>query len=319
LAVGAVVAHWLLATPIYTARATIRPEATASLIGSSTLGGLAARFGFGTSLGEVPLAFYGELLRSESLLASLVRRPYPSSSGDSVTLIEIYARPEDDEPHRLVTALERTVDHTTISLNGEANTVAIEFRATDPQLAGAVANAYLDLINEFNVAHQQTQARNLRRVLEETAIPAAARELALTEDTLADFYQRNRVISGSPTLLLEEARLQRRITLKQQSYLELATQLEQARVDEVRSIPAVTLVSPATPPVVPTSPRLTINLALGLLVAFVIWATAVLIELYGRALRTTQPEGVALFEAEAQAATRRLRGIVKSLRSRDPD
>jgi hypothetical protein len=66
-------------------------------------------------------------------------------------------------------------------------------------------------------------------------------ELTTAENALVDFENRNRLLQ-SPGLTLERQRLQRRVEISQQVYLTLAQGYEQARIDEVRDTPVITVV-----------------------------------------------------------------------------
>ena len=68
------------------------------------------------------------------------------------------------------------------------------------------------------------------------------------EDSLRQFYERNRRIADSPRLQFEEGRLRRRIDLRQEIYLVLNRELEQARLDEVRDTPILNIIDPPVPP-----------------------------------------------------------------------
>jgi len=319
LAIAVSLSISFLAPRTYIARAIFLPEADLSGINfGGALGSLASRLGLAPNLTGTPLEFYATLIGSDEFLARLVRAPLITrdSRGDStiVTLLDLYSDTDDSLAERITDASQKAWSKTILALDADANTVTIEFKAHDPYLAASVVNQYVALVNEFNVHERQTRAKALRAFLESEALPRAARELSSAEDTLAAFYFRNRSFESSPLLRLEEARLQRRITLKQQSYLELSAQFENARVAEIQDTPVITVVSSGTPPPTASSPKLLVNLLVACLLALTGWFILVLGRLYLDALSTTEPDDVAAARAELLSALRPFRVPLKRLR-----
>ena len=62
------------------------------------------------------------------------------------------------------------------------------------------------------------------------------------------FRERNRQTLGSPLLMMQEARLTRNVTMNEQMFITLKTQLEVARIDAVRDLPDIAVVEKAAPP-----------------------------------------------------------------------
>jgi uncharacterized protein involved in exopolysaccharide biosynthesis len=194
-------------------------------------------------------------------------------------------------------------------VDNNAGIITLEYTADGPEMAAAAANAYVQLINEFNVGQRRSRAAALRDFLETDALPRASTELSGAEDSLADFYRRNKSFDASPNLRLDEARLQRRIAVKQQAYLELARQVEQARVDEIRNTPVITIVSGASPPTEPSSPKLVVNVLLGVILGVGIWLMLVLFAQYAAAVWQEDPGGARALALElGRVAKLRRRG-----------
>ncbi len=314
--------HWAFAERHYSASVVFTPEINVKNISAvSSLGGLASQLGLNLPTGIVPLSFYGELIGSQGLLRELAQAPlaYVSDKGDTLrmTLIDSYASPSLSEAERLRRAVKNIRRHTDITINNTANTISIEYTAANPALAAAVVNKYVDLVNRFNVSQRQSEAKALREFLQGTALPRAASELSASEDSLARFYVRNRSFESSPSLRLEEARLQRRIAIKQQSYLELSGQLEQARVDEVQNTPIISIISPGYPPAKPSSPLWYINLAIVVLLAFATWTLTILLERYHGEIVSENREEYRSLQNELGSIRAKL-GRLLPVRSRRP-
>src|SRR6185437_968151 len=85
------------------------------------------------------------------------------------------------------------------------------------------------------------------------------------EADLKRFYERNRQVA-SPELQFEEASLKREVDRVQAVYVQLGTQLEQARLQEVRDTPVISVIDPPTTPVRKSEPSIKLLALTGLLV-----------------------------------------------------
>jgi uncharacterized protein involved in exopolysaccharide biosynthesis len=98
------------------------------------------------------------------------------------------------------------------------------------------------------------------------------------------FLESNRNYSGSPTLQATRDRLQRELSLKSQIHSTLTQAYEQARIDEVRDTPVITVVEAPEVSARPDSRRMVIRLAVALLVGLVLAvAVALFLEFDGPA------------------------------------
>jgi uncharacterized protein involved in exopolysaccharide biosynthesis len=241
-----VVATRLIRGSTYIATSRFVPEAGSS--DASRLLGLASQFGVAiprTGSGE-SLDFYAELVKSQDLLRDVVTtrfREAATAPHDTVgpTLIEIYgvAGKDLDEQVRQAVALLRL--NLTVMVDDKANVVTVTTSANSPTLAVAINRRILDLINSFNLRKRQSKAAAERGFVE-GRLAAAQKELNSAESALENFLEANRQFRGSPELTVQQARLQRAVDLRQQLYTSLAQAYEQARIEEVRNTPVVTVV-----------------------------------------------------------------------------
>jgi uncharacterized protein involved in exopolysaccharide biosynthesis len=129
-----------------------------------------------------------------------------------------------------------------------------------------VAERVLDLVHRFNLETRQSQALAERRFIE-ARLAETERELVASEGRLQAFLERNRRYDNSPDLRFEYERLQRQVGLRQQVYNSLSQSYEQAKIEEVRNTPVLTVVEPPVRPVEPDSrgllPKALIGLFLG--------------------------------------------------------
>jgi len=202
---------------------------------------LAAQYGLGNTRPESETPeFYSDLLTSTELIHDVVMARYggDSAGGFRGTLLEYYHRGQPSETNKLRTIEDLRRD-VSVGLNRLTGVVSLRVGLKDARLSAAVAQQFLKLLNDYNVNRRQSQARSERDFLERR-VAAAQLELMGAEDTLTDFYRRNRIVE-SPELQATAQRLQRRVQLLQSVHLELAQSYENARVEEVRGTPVITV------------------------------------------------------------------------------
>ena len=110
-----------------------------------------------------------------------------------------------------------------------------------PNLSVQVASRLLEMLNEYNVRRRQSQA-GAEREFVAVQLAQAQADLTAAEDLLATFYRNNRRFADSPELAAEEARLQRRVNLRQQLHLALSQSYESAKIEEIRNTPVLTVI-----------------------------------------------------------------------------
>jgi uncharacterized protein involved in exopolysaccharide biosynthesis len=137
-------------------------------------------------------------------------------------------------------------------------------------LSQRIATKLLDVLNAFNLARRQSQARSERQFIEDR-LAAARAESRVAENRLQNFLTGNRTVFNSPVLQFEQQRLQRDVTITQQVLLTLTQSFEQARIEEVRDTPVITIIEPPNLPVDP-QPRGLVKGVLAALVAGVVLA-----------------------------------------------
>ncbi|HEX6617594.1 MAG TPA: Wzz/FepE/Etk N-terminal domain-containing protein [Gemmatimonadales bacterium] len=242
----------LLIPRTYTAHSTITPQSRRPM---SSLSGLAAQFGLlmpPTEAGQSP-AFYADLLTSRELLGDVVDTPfeYPSDTGlVRGTLIDIY-RAKGRTPalrrDAAIRRLENDVEANTVQKTG---VIEVEVQARNPVLAQRISQRLIELLNDFNLHTRQSQAAAERQFTEQR-LGEVRRDLRQAEDALQGFLQRNRDYRNSPQLSFEQDRLQRQMSLEQQLFTTLAEAFEQAKIEEVRDTPVITVVETPEAPVRP--------------------------------------------------------------------
>ena len=249
LAFGVLGLVYFLRFGSYVSDSSFTPEQTQFSL--SSLAGLASQFGanLGIPTGgqNETVDFYEELLKSPQLLATIAYETYrfPNREGDgdtvSGTLVQLYGITGATRDEVTAKVVKRLQGRISVSSDLRANTVALKVKAPRPELAKLINRRMLDFLNDFNLKARQSQALAERKFIEQR-MAEAQRELTAAEDSMQAFLETNRTYQSSPRLTFEAARLQRRVELHQQVYVTLAQAYEQARVEEVRNTPVITII-----------------------------------------------------------------------------
>jgi len=277
------------------AESTFQPQGAES---ASGLAGLAAQFGVSALPAEGdPLGFYTLLLTSRELLRSAVPGPY-LLEGDSVTLVQAFDidrdLPATEQEMAAVRVLE---DNVTATASAEAGVVMLYVRAQEPALAVQINRRLLELVNDFNLRKRSSQARTEREFVQ-GRLEAARAELIDAETRLAGFLERNRTYETSPQLRFEADRLEREVRLHEEVVASLAQSYEQARIDEVRTTPLITVID--TPEVNVYRQGLVVPVLMGLVVGFGLALLLVAGLEYWRYLSERYPEDAARLKLRFQ-------------------
>jgi uncharacterized protein involved in exopolysaccharide biosynthesis len=254
----------------YTATASFVPQSRRSMPGA----GLAAQFGIaipGSNPAESP-QFYVELLKSRQVLGPTVEYRYEyNEDGKKVTtsLTDLYGKNGDSPVRKRSRAILRLRSDMSVSATPRTDVVTIEVTAKNALLVREIVDELLAEVNTFNVGKRQSQG-SVERKFTEARLGEASADLRTAEGRLEQFLQSNRLFT-TPRLEFERDRLQRDISMKQQIYTTLAQAYQQAKIEEVRDSPVITIIeTPETPPL-PDSRQLVqrtlIAIILGLLLS----------------------------------------------------
>lgn len=260
---------------LYTTEAQFIPKGGR---GQSQLQGLAQQFGLQVQGGDATSspAFYVDLLDSRPLLASVGALPFRVRTesglvtGDLAKIFGIRNKNPEVVRSSVVSRLKGMVDQSSSVRTG---VITVTVHAKWPELAVQVARALLDQVNIFNLNRRQEQASAERQFIE-ARLADAQGQLSQAENNLEGFLTENRDFRSSPTLTLEYDRLNRKVNERQTVYNSLATAYEQAKIEEVRDLPVITVLEPPELPIMPDprggKRRVMIGIIAGLLLGTVI-------------------------------------------------
>jgi uncharacterized protein involved in exopolysaccharide biosynthesis len=269
LLAGVIVSTLTLAAPrTYTAMASFTPQARRS---STYASSIAAQFGIaGVSSGDAAQTpqFYVDMLRSPSLLREVVRRTYSFSarggrrSGTLIELLSVSGKSAAIATENASVALSRSM-----RIESSTRTGVVTFWITSqwPELSKMLADTVLSVLNTYNTTKRQSQA-GLERRFTQSRKDTALVQLREAEQRLLDFVKANRNYAAAPDLAVEFDRRNREVQRLQQVFSGLGQAYEQARIDEVRDTPVISVVDD---PVVPADADRRRLLIKGVLAVFV--------------------------------------------------
>lgn len=290
----------------------------------SQFSGLASQIGMSLPVslggGQTP-AFYAELLRSQNLLREAVRHEYPAAgpveSGGSAStdLVDYFDVDGDTRPERVANAVEILRERMSAGSDTETGMVSLSVTTGRPALSEQVAERLIELVNVFNLERRRSQAQAEREFLE-GRVAEAREDLESAEDSLEVFLERNRSYRNSPTLQFRYEDLQRRVSMEQQVYTSLTQSLQQARIEEVRTTPVITVVEEPQEPAKPDRASLLLVALLGLVLGEIAAVTWALGRQYLRSARESDPEAYARFQELRGKAAADLHDLWRRVRGR---
>lgn len=313
----------LLLPRTYTASASFTPQASKSVLGG--LGGVAAQFGLALPLsdGNQSPAFYADLLHSRTVLEPLVSQAIEftwKGQAHRGTFVNFARIRDADSARAREKAMEALEQVMRVTVSARTNIVRVETTTRYPELSLRLTESALALLNNFNVETRRSQATAQRQFLERR-LTEVSQELVDAEDAARDFAKRNRAsLATSPELALQQERLTRAVSQREEVYSGLVQALEQAKLDEIRDTPLLTITELPELPARPDRRGLVIATLIAMVMGCFVGAVVAVVRYALERQRRTDPVVFAELAgnlAAAKADVRRLMGPLS--RGRRPD
>lgn len=306
----------------YTATASFLPHG-GEQGGFSGVAGLAQQFGFSiprSGGAERSPEFYRDLLQSREILDGVVRSGVEVATAAGVTNVDLagHFEIEGETPEEQNARTRRYLaeDVISVSVGRETGVVTVSVRTDEPGLSAAIGRRLLGLISGFDLETRQSQASAERGFAEER-LGQLRVELSTAEDSLKAFLVENRQFANSPQLTFEHDRLQRQVVMRQELVTAMAEAYEQARIDEVRNTPVITVIDQPDPPALPDSRGRLLKLLLGLILGLMVGFSLAFIREFGERAKNEGSEAYGEFQQVLKDTKRDLFGVRRS-RRRDP-
>ena len=261
----------LITSPKYTTASSFLPNEgdQAGLAGLAGMAGMAQQFGFAiprsSDAAQSP-EFYQDLLQSNEILSGVIRAGVEVVTATGVTRVDLgeHFKIRGKTPEERNTRTRRYLAKKVISvsLGRETGVVTMRIRTDDPGLSAAIGLRLLDLISAFDLGTRQSQASAERDFAEER-LEQLQVEFSISEDSLKAFLIENRQVANSPQLTFENDRLERQVFMRQELVTSMAQAYEEARIEEVRNTPLITVIDRPEPAALP-DPGWLLEIVLGL-------------------------------------------------------
>jgi uncharacterized protein involved in exopolysaccharide biosynthesis len=248
----------IILPPVYQAHASFvtagssTKMAGALAAGGSGLQGLASQLGVsaGGDPSESP-NFYVKLIESEELRRRLLNSrfldPRGRSPRDSARLLDILRLKTSDPQRKIEMGVKEMGKAIRTDFDLRTNLVSLSVDSRWPELAAAIGNHTIALVDSFNHEQRVSRARS-KRLFVQSRVDSAKHELLDAEERQRIFYDQNRSWRTSPQLVFEEGRLRRNVDVATDLFLTLQRQFEAARLDEFNDAAEITVVDPAVAP-----------------------------------------------------------------------
>lgn len=262
IAIVTVLILLFLVKPYYDTSVTILPDYgtnVSSLL--SQFSGLASLAGVNVGQSN-PTQIYQDLITSEAVLTPVIYAKYKTEEfPDSVNLIQYdeikpdESLPKDLQKRRMFLKEFRRISKSVITTDLDRITqiLTITVRMPEGQLSADVANNIANSLDKYIQTQIRTSAKDQRKYIDKR-MAQVKDSLTEAENNLKEFNEKNKVIAQSPSLTLEQARLQRNIDILNSIYMQLAQQSELAKIQEVKDTPVINIEEPAKNPVIKTGP-----------------------------------------------------------------
>jgi len=134
-------------------------------------------------------------------------------------------------------ALKELQSHTRLAL-GDEGTISISVEDQDPKTAAAMANAYIEELDNFNRLTRTSTARRTREFIEER-LAVVERDLAASENNLSSYQQRKNLALLSPeargqaeigaNIMAQKLALEVKLNVLRQSLVESSEEVRRVR------------------------------------------------------------------------------------------
>ena len=226
--------------PVYTSNAKVLPIGDNS--GSfSDMAGMASQLGLSMPMNfgnEIPWdEMFPEIIKSEKLSKSILTENFSSLKyGNDQTLFSIIEQ-EYNLRNKSRKFLDKIVIHEfsemiTVSKSRLSPIVTIKLDFFEPQLAADILKKVIEKSSKTQVKIKLKQISEKRQFIEERILEVM-NALKIAEIGLKEFKESNRRVESSPSLKLEESRLEREVSLQTSLYMTLKSQFENVKIEEV--------------------------------------------------------------------------------------
>ena len=261
------ITYALLATKYYEATISLYPSTSETNSSLANIQNIASSFGL---MGANNDAYYiPDVVNSRKIKTEVLLTKWKTEKFNKpVDLIKYWEIEEETKNENLREALEEIEDLISTSVDPESGLITISVLMPEKQLAADIADSIGIKIQKYIQFEQRIKSKE-DRIFIENRLKETFKELTQTEEKLKIFREKNRILSESPELQLEYARLQRAVTIKQEVYITLQQQKELAIIEEQKNRPVINILDNAMKPEKKVKPKRILIVLLGTFLGFI--------------------------------------------------
>ncbi len=250
-----------LTKPYYTSTVTILPDYGSKESSLGQLSGLASLAGVSVGSGS-PTEIYQNLISSESVMSPVIYTKYKTEKySDSVNLIQYFKiKPNKGLDSNLrkrqmfLSAFNVLTASVTSDIDRITRILTITAKMPEPQLSADIVNKVAESLDNYIRTKRKSYSSEQREYIEKR-LAQVKDSLTIAENKLKNFSEQNRIISQSPELILQQARLSRNVQIIGDVFIELSKQLEIAKIAEVKDTPVLNIKELAKDPILKAGPK----------------------------------------------------------------
>lgn len=254
--------------PKFVSTATILlPETKGGNLGG--LAGLASQFGVNVPSGmQADLSspsLFPELIKSRTFAEKiLVKNFYTNRFEKELPLLAILTygnnKPEFEEDTLVTIALNSLRKILTFNQSRSSTFSTVSVSTSEPNFSRDLAVVVLDELEKLN-RYYKSQTVSEKITFIDNRINSVGSDLEASEIMLKEFNEKNRQAT-SPSLQLEQDRLNREIEVQKGVYLSLKQQLELAKIEEIQETSILQILDKPTTPLYPINKNLKLSVVL---------------------------------------------------------
>ncbi len=270
--------RWFEARALFVGVGTSRLNLMQNLGGLGAIAGQLGLSGLGGTDATLSPYFYADLVKTDTILRQLANVQIPDSANPAApgkplrVILKIGGKSTADSIYRATRRLRGMI---VVDLTTRTGVIKVTFTARRPYVAALAADTLLGLVNGFVGRDLRTRAGATRRFLQDR-LDQIEIERVEAQNKLQRFLETNREYKNSPSLSFQQAQLQREMELKRDLYTSVARSLEEARMNEARDTPAISVIDRPRMPTRSSSPNSRLNGAVLALLAPLVWLAIIL-------------------------------------------
>lgn len=287
----AVIYVFFIAKPIYTSETKLLLVTSGgSQSRLSSLAGLAGQFGFSLpslddNVNYLSAATLPEILASRTLARSILFTVFNSQEFDKPTsLLNILTDHKEidsaDSNKIIVNAIKHiSEDILEIKQIKQTPMFTLQVNSLEPQLSAEISLAVINELEQLRSDFTKLELLDKKEFISER-LAEVQNELFQAETKFKIFREQNLQISLSPTLLLQQERLQREIEIQTQIYISLKQQFEQVKIEEAQNRSFLKIIDPPNIPIYHSKPKRKLIVILSGLMGLMVGVTIAVVKKY---------------------------------------